>query len=344
TIASLTAAEVKILGRYLLGFPSALLSAWGLLRQVPALRRNKCPRLGHLYGAAVCFVLYGIVGGLIVPQGDLLLAGIINESSFLQLAGVPVEVARGLTMLGVTYYTVRLLDIFNLETQRRLQMAEQDRALLRERERIAGELHDGIMQTLYGTGLGLKQVTTLSRTQPDQAHAILTELNKEISRAILQMRRFVLDLKEHTISVAELVDAVRSQTSDIGQFAGIPIAFQQDLTECAAYAVPAGLREEVLALVREGLSNVVRHAQAGAARVVLGLDDDTVLVRVSDNGCGFDPVALESGRALDSLRERVEALGGFMQVHSTPGEGTDLVAHLPLTPGKRRGRTKEMTA
>jgi signal transduction histidine kinase len=323
--------DVKVLSRYFMGFPAAMLSAWGLLRQLPALRQNKWPQTGHLYGVVICFVLYGIVGGLIVPESDILLAGFLNEGRFVEVVGVPVEVARGLTFLGITYFTVRLLDIFHLETQRRLQAVEQDRALLRERERIARELHDGIMQTLYGTGLGLKQMNNLARTQPDQAQTVLTELNREIGRAIVQMRRFVLDLKEQTVSVAELAEGVRDLVAQTSQFAGLPVAFQPEIEEGDERRVPGGLREEVLTIVREGLSNVVRHAQATAAKVVLALDDDTVLVRVSDDGCGFGPAAPEKGWGLEGLRERIEAIGGFMQVHTAEGEGTQLVAHLPVT-------------
>ncbi|HYF77695.1 MAG TPA: sensor histidine kinase [Symbiobacteriaceae bacterium] len=333
--------DVKILARYGFGFPAALLSAWGLLRQLPTLRANKFPHTAHLVGAAGCFVLYGIVGGLIVPPGRILLAGSLNEEVFLRTFGIPVEIARGLAMLGVTYFTVRLLDIFHLETQRRLRAAEQDRALLREREQIARELHDGVMQTLYGTGLGLKQLNTLSLTHPDQAQGILAELNKEIGRAIVQMRRFVLDLKEQTLSAAELAETVRDAAGEISQFAGLPVDLRTELTAWGENRIPSSIREEVLAVVREGLSNVVRHAQASSADIMLSLDDDAVLVRVSDDGTGFSPatVAPDARRGLDVLKERIEAMGGLMQIHSQPGEGTQLVVHLPVH--ARRARSQQ---
>lgn len=334
--------DVRVLTRFSMGVSSSLLSAWGLLRQVPSLRADRRSHIGHLYGAVACFVLYAGVGGLVTPKGSLLLAPWLNEETFFRTMSVPVEVARGLSVLGITYFTVRLLDIFHQETQRRLHVAEQDRALLRERERIARELHDGIMQTLYGTGLGLKQVNALAQTQPDQAQVILTELNREIGRAIVQMRRFVLDLKEQTISGAELVEDVRSTALQVGQFAGLQVSFQDDLTGWGETPIPAGLREEVLAIIREALSNVVRHSQATSVQIMVALDDDTVLVRLSDNGHGFDPAATESGRGLDTMKERVENVGGFIQVLSTPGEGTQLVAHLPVA--SRSSRQKELSA
>lgn len=330
----------RIWTRYGLGFPAALLSAWGLLTQVNVLKQDRlAAHTRHLYGAAACFLLYSVVGGLIPPEGGFFPASIVNEDSFYQIFGVPVEVARGATVAGVTYFTVRLLGIFHVETLRRLQQAENDRALLWERERIARELHDGIMQTLYGTGLGLKQMLSITGGQGTQA-AILTELNREIGRAIVQMRRFVLDLKERSVTWADLAEAVRTQAREIEQFAGVRVIVETEFPPTHETQVPAGMREEVLALLRDGLSNVVRHSQAAEVRVLCCLEEDTALVRISDEGVGFDPATVTGGRGLEAARERIEALGGFLQVRSAPGEGTQFVAHLPVS-GPRRSSRKE---
>lgn len=332
----------RVFSRYFLGFPAGILTALGLLTQVGTLKQDKLGKhVGHLYGAAACFALYAVVGGLIPPRAGFFPASVLNEEFFFQTLGVPVEVFRALAMAGVAFFMLRLLGIFHLETQRRLHVAEQDRALLRERERIARELHDGIMQTLYGTGLGLKQMMNLCQAQPQQG-PILAELDREIGRAIVQMRRFVLDLKEVSVPAAELLDAIRSQARDVSQFAGIHIAVNLDAPLPAEVQVPAGVREEVLAIVREGLSNIVRHAQTDAAFILFSLEDDTVLLRITDAGQGFDQTHSGPGRALEAARDRVEAMGGLLQVMSSPGMGTQLVAHIPLTPRRHGGaRPKE---
>lgn len=336
-------ADTKVTGRYFLGLPAALLSAWGLITQGAILRREKLGQhIGHLYGAAVCLVLYGVVGGLVVPARGYFPANIMNDRFFFESFGLPVEVARGIAILGVTYFIVRLLDIFYLETQRRLQAAERERALLRERERIARELHDGIMQTLYGTGLGLKQVMSLAVSQPDAAGTILTELNREIGRSIVQMRSFVLDLKEELVSGSDLADQVEAMTTEVSQYAGIPLSVEVE-AHASDCRIPAGIREEVIAVLREGLSNIVRHSEASSGRILLSLEDCTILLRITDDGKGFDPPQL-SGQGLGTLRERVEALGGFVTVLSAPGKGAQLIAHLPLTPSGSGNSRKEQSA
>jgi len=332
--------DVRIAARYFLGFPAALLSAWGLIRQVPVLRKDQSRYVRYLTGAAVCFVLYGILAGLVVSEREFFPANMINETTFFAVFRQPVEVGRALAMLGVTVCIIELLDIFHQETQRRLRLAEQDRALLREREQIGRDLHDGIMQTLYGTGLGVKQVLIMAETQPDQAKEILSELNAEIGRAIVQMRRYVLDLKEQTISATELVDDVRALAQEISQFAGISVKVTTEGAD-QEIKVPCGLREDALAIVRQGLSNVVRHADAREATVTCALDEDTLLLRVSDPGRGFDPAGESGGGGIESLRERVEAVGGLLQVMSAEGEGTHLVAHLPVWAKRSAARPKE---
>lgn len=333
----------RITMRYVLGFPAAVLSGLGLLTQVGVLKQDRLGRHArYLYGAAACLFLYAIVGGLIVPEGPFFPANVINEGTFFRVAHMPVEVIRGLTVAGLTYFIVRLVDIFHVETLRRLHEAENDRSLLWERERIARELHDGIMQTLYGTGLGLKQMLSLTGGQGPQA-AILTELNREIGRAIVQMRRFVLDLKEQSVTCADLSEAIRAQAREIEQFAGIRVTVETEFPPTLETRVPAGMKEEMLALLREGLSNVVRHSQATEARVLFCLEDDTALLRISDEGVGFEPANVASGRGLEAARERVEALGGFLQVLSAPGDGAQVIAHLPVS-GSRRSKRKELSA
>lgn len=239
-------------------------------------------------------------------------------------------------MAFITYYTVRLMDIFNVETQRRLQRMEQEQALLREREQIARELHDGIMQTLYGTGLGLKQVIRLAATNPEMAAAMTSELSLEIGRSIVQMRRFVQDLKDDGTTSGEICSEVRTLTNQFEQDASFPVYLHVEGCADKNRRLPAGLREDVLAVVREGLVSAVRQARTKSANVVVSLDGDTFLVRVTLQGSDLKHLG---SLALDGLKERIEAAGGLLQILDDENAFSQLVAHLPLSRGARpRGR------
>lgn len=117
-----SALDVKVFARYFMGATAAALSAWGLLTQVEIFRRDRLgEHVRYLYGAAACFIAYGVLAGLIVPERSYFPASMLNEQLFFRLTGVPIEVARGLAILGLTYFTVRLMGIFQVESQRRLQ-------------------------------------------------------------------------------------------------------------------------------------------------------------------------------------------------------------------------------
>ena len=192
----------EIWARYLLGLPSGLITAWGLVRQARELRRDNLH--GHvrsLFVVAAFFGAYGLAAGLVVPGGSVWLAAIVNTETFQDVTGLPVQIVRGTAMLVVAFFTHQLLDIFNVETSRRLQRAEAEQAILKERERIARDLHDGIMQTLYGVGLGLRQVVD----NPASGKEVAAALTAELSRALAEMRGYVLGLREEGVSGNDLV-------------------------------------------------------------------------------------------------------------------------------------------
>lgn len=351
----------EVWARYLLGFPAATLAAGGL-----AFHRAEIGRCGrgqwlpHLRGASLSFAVYAIAAGLIVPRQPFFPASVLNEDWFLSFFGFPVRLLRGAAGLGVTVFMLRLLDIFKWEVEVRLRRMEEERAILCERERIARDLHDGIMQTLYGAGLGLRQVGTLldelgsegnpgehwyDRTALDRVRSLVTDMSDALSRAVTELRTYVQSLcsAEQSVSTcSELIQAVGGLIRQVVALTGLRIDLKFDSLDAGPSVrveddlLPRGLRDDAIALVREALSNVVRHSGSRRARVLLARSDGTLLVRVADEGRGFDPAASAEGYGLRNMRRRTEARGGVLQVISTPGQGTQVVAYLPLGDSEAR--------
>lgn len=347
--------SAEVWARYGLGFPGAVLSAAGLA--VHRAEIGQCGRgqwLPHLRGAALSFAVYGFAAGLVVPRQPFFPASVLNEESFLAALGFPVRLLRGAAVLGVTVFMLRLLDIFKWEVEVRLRRMEDERAILCERERIARDLHDGIMQTLYGAGLGLKQVGAIldelgsgdgpdgyrrDRAALDRVRALVTDMSDALSRTVTELRSYVQGLCSAEPSVctcAELVQVVGSLVRQVVNLTGLRIDLEFDGLEtdptvgAPGEVLPRGLRDDAIALVREALSNVIRHSGSRRARVLLARSDGTLLVRVADEGRGFDPEAPADGHGLRNMRRRTEARGGVLQVISAPGQGTQVVAYLPL--------------
>ena len=200
-----------------------------------------------------------------------------------------------------------------------------------ERERIGRDLHDGVIQGLYGIGLSLEDVEVLVAEQPDEAIARVDRAIDGIHRAIADIREFILGLRPGLSG--------RRPGPRLRDARGRAATHQRDRRRSrhperqrARHRLDAAAGGELLHLVREALSNVARHSRATQARVEVQTLPDELTLEISDNGVGFDPAAIAPGRhhGLINLRERAVAAGGRLEIDTRPGAGTRLVVHLPV--------------
>lgn len=198
----------------------------------------------------------------------------------------------------------------------RLRADALDKAAIRERERLAAEVHDTIAQ-------GLNAIVLLAR----QGDASLLPEIERTARENLAVARDIVGSGDEGASVPVRVKATAAAAQRQARALGQPLAveFRQEGTSQLLVNEAAQL---VVLAAGSLLSNVVRHAQASRCVVSLALLDDTTTLDVADDGCGFDPEAAD-GYGLRGLRRRVEALGGTMDVDSAPGEGTTVGIALP---------------
>ena len=200
----------------------------------------------------------------------------------------------------------------------------------RERQRWARELHDDTLQSLAAVRISL--ATALQSDAPDRAEKIATAAEQTVDRLegqINELSRLINDLRPAPLERLGLAGALRAlaeESAARGDFeVSVEIALDGELS--------AEQERVVYRLAQEALNNVVKHSAARAATLVAGLDGDSVRIAVGDDGAGFDPGADAEGRGLIGMRERVALLGGEIEVSSNPGEGTEMVATLPLSGG-----------
>ncbi|TDW21982.1 histidine kinase [Kribbella kalugense] len=203
--------------------------------------------------------------------------------------------------------------------------AQRDRDLLvvlEDRDRIARDLHDLVIQRLFATGLQLQGMHRL--VQPEHRER-LGRAVEDIDSTIHDLRAAIFELQQPPDS-SSLRGDVQALVTEYAEALG----FRPQLvcTGPIDTLVPGAVRPQILATVRESLSNVVRHAQASSVKVEVVIDGDQVVARVTDNGVGIGEQHRSSG--LRNLTERAQALGGAVKVSDNAPHGTIVELRAPL--------------
>jgi signal transduction histidine kinase/ligand-binding sensor domain-containing protein len=199
-----------------------------------------------------------------------------------------------------------------------------------ERARMAREIHDTLLQSLVGVAL---QLDTIS-DKPDSTPRVrdhLASLRKQVEGFIREARQSIWNLRSPALAVHDLPTALREAGETLT--VGTGIRFEVVIVGKPGRFAPR-VEEQLLRIGQEAVSNAVRHANASVICLELRYTDGSVVLRVLDDGCGFDPAVATAGGnhwGLKSMQERAEQIGGRLQLLTKPGEGTILETSAPVT-------------
>jgi signal transduction histidine kinase len=205
------------------------------------------------------------------------------------------------------------------------QRAQQQLAVYADRDRIARDLHDRVVQRLFATGMLLDSI--LPQTRNPDLQAKLHRAVDDLDHTIREIRATIFALmaapdEAHRGLWQRLAAAVEQTTSGTGLNPSMQVTGPVDAL------VPDDIAEHAIAVVREAVSNIIRHAKAGTAAVAVSAGD-TLRIEVTDDGIGPPPPGRRSG--LKNLASRATELGGTLRTDPAPGGGTQLVWEVPLT-------------
>jgi PAS domain S-box-containing protein len=208
--------------------------------------------------------------------------------------------------------------------QEELSAARAFQVVLAERDRIARDLHDLVIQRLFASGIALQGVLNLSAA--DAVARKLEQVIDDLDATIVEIRSTIFSLAQGPHEVTGL----RAELLQVASHAADALGFQPRVRfeGPVETAVPATVTDHVLAVAREALSNAARHARASSVDVVLRAGDEVVL-EVIDNGLGMGTVTRTSGLA--NMADRAGSLGGSLSVTSGEGGGTRLVWRVPAS-------------
>ncbi len=200
-------------------------------------------------------------------------------------------------------------------------------ALVEDRERIARELHDSVIQEMFAVGLSLQVAASQLDTRPQEVRERLQEAVEQLDSSITTLRRYIFDIRHRD----DLAPGLASRLHELGEQLGRPAGVEvRPIITGDTRRLPTDLVDAALGFAREAIANAVRHSGAPVVDVVVTVGIREVLIEVRDHGKGFDPATVTPGLGLGNLRSRAHDAGGEAEIESSPGLGTAVRALLPL--------------
>lgn len=206
-------------------------------------------------------------------------------------------------------------------------------AVLEERERIAMDLHDGIIQSIYAVGLMLDTARLQLPDRSEDASGAIGEAVVRMNQVIRDIRAYILDLQPSRVSIEDLPRALGRLINEFR--ANTRIDSDLKAEPIAAAALDSDSRSALFHISQEALANVAKHARASRVWLHLRGENGEVVLQVIDNGRGFVASDTESllGHGLSNMVERGRSIGAHVAIQSGPGEGTTVTVRLPNPAG-----------
>jgi signal transduction histidine kinase len=230
----------------------------------------------------------------------------------------------------IAYFMIRSLEVFRIEMRRRLEDANRSRALAQERERISRDLHDGILQNLYGAGLNLENALAGLRDEVSST-ALIKKTVHSLNVAMQEIRNYIFALNwdEDTDLETKLKDLLAGKTE------GDKLGVRLEIVGSINQKLPPGTGLHLYHFVQEAVSNARKHSHGTDLLVALVYRDDFLNLTIKDDGVGFvsDQLWQNSSawnQGLKNMKRRAEMLGGKFAIKTGVGKGTEVSLVLPL--------------
>lgn len=212
----------------------------------------------------------------------------------------------------------------------RLEEKNKELAVVEERNRIARELHDSVSQSLFGISLNLNTLELILQSQPDRAGALIGQVKEMVEEAQREMRLMIYGLQPAVLREKGFFEALET----LGEL--FCTRYQLEVTsllEGDETKIDHRTQLALYRVIQEALHNIVKHAHATKAKVLLTIQDGEVVARIEDNGQGFDARQANSpGFGLAGMKERISALQGDFYLNTVIGKGTAITVRIPLPP------------
>ncbi|MCE1253598.1 MAG: GAF domain-containing protein [Anaerolineae bacterium] len=244
---------------------------------------------------------------------------------------ISIQEERPLEELEIQFLTAIAAWIGTVIDNVRLALQQQRLAILEERERIGMDLHDGIIQSIYGVGLSLENVRLMLKDDPTHVPERIDRAIADLNSTIRDIRTYILDLTPRRLNNENLMQGIQRLANEFYVNTLVDINLVGSMEEVEE--LPEAQAVALFHICQEALANIAKHARARKASVSVWTSADRALMEVSDDGRGFDPLKVTSalGHGLPNMQTRAHNIGGDIEITSEPGNGTTLLVWVPFT-------------
>jgi signal transduction histidine kinase len=211
------------------------------------------------------------------------------------------------------------------------RVREQYDLVLAERARMGREIHDTLLQSLVGVALQFNEVGSQLDESARPVKREFERLRRQVERCIREARQSILDLRSPMEMTEDLGTAIRQAIEK--QTRHTNVEFDLVVSGTSRVAAPR-VRQQLLRIAQEAVTNATRHAEATQIRLELVYDENSVALRVTDNGRGFDPMkpvfTPDDHWGLANMKERADQIGAEFRLTSSPGRGTEIETVVPM--------------
>ncbi|GCF06997.1 sensor histidine kinase [Dictyobacter arantiisoli] len=234
------------------------------------------------------------------------------------------------------------------EQLQHLMQTRQQLATAEERNRLARDLHDSVKQQIFSVAMQLGSLRVLLKRDTDKALRRLDEIEGVVHQAQQELTALIRELRPGTLADRSLPQALQDMAMRWNQQTWIAIQFElentvvteQDRETTQNISIASEIEDAFFRIAQEALSNVARHSNATNVQLQLRYSAENISLTIADNGCGFSPARVlarseqkrQGGVGLHSMRERIQELGGHIDIHSAEGKGTRITVACPMRP------------
>jgi signal transduction histidine kinase/ligand-binding sensor domain-containing protein len=202
--------------------------------------------------------------------------------------------------------------------------------VMKERSRIAREIHDSLAQGLAAIGLHLSAIQNDGSTVRRERH--VAKARQLVEANLAEARRSVWDLHPQYLDRTDLISGLERMAADLGENANVSIAVR---TAGPTHRLDRNIEKNVFRIAQEAVANAIRHAAARRIEIELRFEREQAQIFIRDDGRGFDQAATAGGFGLTSMRERAAHIGAALRVRSDALEGTSVTVTIPVAPPER---------